>query len=307
MIRQIEKLVVDQAYAYGLVAVDIPKVRKNKKVAIIGAGPTGLAAAKELNLLGSQVTIYDRNPLPGGLLRYGIPSFKLNKSIIDRRVDLLKKSGIRFVNNTEVGIDVSANYLMRKYDALLIACGTPIPRNLPIEGRELPGIHFALDFLNGCESAKDRHVLVIGGGDTGSDCIGTAIRQGAKSILQIEIMPKPPEERAGSTPWPNWAYKLRTSSSHKEGGERRWSLQSLRFLGKERITGVEVVPVEWECSPSLKPLKATPLMGKEEVLKADMVMLAMGFLKNSKEETLANFELPDSEQIFIAGDAATGP
>jgi glutamate synthase (NADPH/NADH) small chain len=308
MIRQIEKATVDYAFEHGWVEPDIPPQRSGKTVAVVGAGPAGLAAAIALNKLGHTVTIFERHPQAGGLLRYGIPKFKLNKGLIDRRVGVMRASGIKFEFNANIGSDISLNYLAQRYDAMVVASGTPTPRDLPIPNRELSGIYFAFDYLNGGVSATDQQVLIIGGGDTGSDCVGTATRQRARSIAQVEIMPKPPAERSESTPWPQWPYKLRTSSSHYEvgddghraGGIRRWNLSSKRFIGENgKLTGVEVVAVEWEMSPAGKPLKFTEVPNSTEIIPADLIFLAMGFLKPQHQF--------DRENIFVVGDAANGP
>ena len=288
MVRQCEKLIIETAFANGWVRpVIVPD--NGKTAAVIGGGPSGLYAAETLHRQGYAVTVFEAAHRPGGLLRRGIPDFKLDKRVIDRRLAIMEQEGIRFVCDTMVGRDVSAAYLRRQYDLTVIAIGTSAARDLPIPGRELAGIHFALEFLRGQNgvnageldalpvSATGKRVLVIGGGDTGSDCVGTAIRQHAASVSQIEIMPKPPEERSASTPWPQWAYKLRTSSSHHEGCERRWSLASARFLGEGAVTGVEVNQVQWEFSPAGKPQKFTVIPGTTEVIPADLVLLAMGF------------------------------
>ena len=314
MIRQIEKAIVETAFANGWVKPSVPAKRTGKKVIIAGAGPAGLAAAVLLNQAGHSVTVYEKNKFPGGLLRYGIPDFKLNKEIIERRMRILEESGIEFVLGTEIGTDVSAEYLRKRCDALLITCGTPVPRDLKIPGRELKGIHFALEFLQGQNrvnsgelpglpvSAKGKRVLVIGGGDTGSDCVGTANRQGARSVTQIEIMSRPPEKRSESTPWPNWPYILRTSSSHEEGCVRRWDIQSRKFNGKNgSVASVDIVPVRWTLSPFGKPLKFEELADKAETIEADLVLLALGFLK------LDRVKLADMPEVFIAGDSANGP
>ncbi len=320
MIRQIEKAIVETAFANGWVKPAVPAKRTGKKVIIAGAGPAGLAAAVLLNQAGHSVTIYEKNKFPGGLLRYGIPDFKLNKEIIERRMRILEESGIEFVLGTEVGTDVSAEYLRKRCDALLITCGTPVPRDLKIPGRELKGIHFALEFLQGQNrvnsgelselpvSAKGKRVLVIGGGDTGSDCVGTANRQGARSVTQIEIMPRPPEKRSESTPWPNWPYLLRTSSSHEEGCVRRWEIQSRKFNGKNgSVASVDIVPVRWTLSPFGRPLKFEELADKAETIEADLVLLALGFLKLDRAAMLERLKLADMPEVFIAGDSANGP
>lgn len=320
MIRQIEKAIVETAFANGWVKTSVPAKRTGKKVIIAGAGPAGLAAAVLLNQAGHSVTVYEKNKFPGGLLRYGIPDFKLNKEIIERRMRILEESGIEFVLGTEIGTDVSAEYLRKRCDALLITCGTPVPRDLKIPGRELKGIHFALEFLQGQNrvnsgelpglpvSAKGKRVLVIGGGDTGSDCVGTANRQGARSVTQIEIMPRPPEKRSESTPWPNWPYILRTSSSHEEGCVRRWDIQSRKFNGKNgSVESVDIVPVRWTLSPFGKPLKFEELADKAETIEADLVLLALGFLKLDRAAMLERLKLADMPEVFIAGDSANGP
>ena len=320
MIRQIEKAIVETAFANGWVKPSVPAKRTGKKVIIAGAGPAGLAAAVLLNQAGHSVTVYEKNKFPGGLLRYGIPDFKLNKEIIERRTRILEESGIEFVLGTEIGTDVSAEYLRKRCDALLITCGTPVPRDLKIPGRELKGIHFALEFLQGQNrvnsgelpglpvSAKGKRVLVIGGGDTGSDCVGTANRQGARSVTQIEIMPRPPEKRSESTPWPNWPYILRTSSSHEEGCVRRWDIQSRKFNGKNgSVASVDIVPVRWTLSPFGKPLKFEELADKAETIEADLVLLALGFLKLDRAAMLERLKLADMPEVFIAGDSANGP
>ena len=284
----------------------------------------------------------------GGLLRYGIPCFKLEKSLIDRRRKVLEAAGIRFVTDVTVGRDVSADWLAKMNDAVVIAIGTPAARDLKIPGRELGGIHLALELLEGQNrfltgeiaaapiDAKGKHVLVIGGGDTGSDCVGTSIRQGAASVTQIEIMPKPPDTRDSSTPWPLWPYMLRTSSSHKEGCERRWNLNSLRFLpggsrscatknaeeAQERVhpeyvSGVEVETVEWEFSPEGRPVKFHAVAGTKEVIKADLVFLAMGFTGVQPDnpiiaqlglsQTPRTALVPDpARNIYCVGDCASG-
>lgn len=306
-IRENEAAIAEAAFREGYIH-PIKPVRNGKKVAVIGAGPTGLSTAVRLNAQGFEVTIFDKNPMPGGLLRYGIPNFKLPKEIIDRRMKILKEEGIHM----EMGITIDTQKLPEGFDAYALCTGTPDARDLNIPGRELKGIYFALDMLaqqnrilDGESFPKDqlvnahgKKVLVIGGGDTGSDCIGTSIRQGAVSVTQIEIMPKPPVGYNPATPWPQWPVVLKTTSSHEEGCTRRWSLNSNKFIGRNgRVVGVEVEEVEWIPAadggrPVMKPT------GKKEIIEADMVLLAMGFLKPKHPEVADN--------VIIAGDAATG-
>ena len=331
MVRQTEKLIIETAFAKGWVVPRPPVKENGRKVAIIGAGPAGLSAAVTLRRRGWTVTVYEREKDIGGLLRYGIPYFKLDKRIISRRRKILEAEGVRFVTGVNVGVDVTADYLARANHALVIAIGTPAARDLKIPGRELSGIHLALEYLGGQNralggeiaenpiSAKGKRVLVIGGGDTGSDCVGTAIRQGAASVTQIEIMPKPPEERSSSTPWPEWPYQLRTSSSHKEGCERRWNLKSLRFVStaESSVSGVEVETVEWEFSPEGRPLRFVAKAGTKETIAADLVLLAMGFTGVPKDNPIvAQLGLAETPRtslisdpprnIYCVGDCANG-
>lgn len=283
--------------------------RNGMKVAVIGAGPAGLVAANRLNKMGYTVTVYDKNEAAGGLLRYGIPNFKLNKLIIDRRIDLLVKEGITF----EYGQEIDVKNLPGGFDAYVISTGTPTARDLNAPGRELKGVHLALELLSqqnrvlaGMEfskadrvTAKGKDVLVIGGGDTGSDCIGTSHRQGCKSVTQIEIMPKPVEgPEDPQNPWPNWPRTLKTTSSHEEGCTRRWNINTLEFLGKDgKLTGVRVQPIDWKPNPE----DGRPIMveaGEPEVIKCEICFLAMGFLKPQQPEFAQN--------VFVCGDAANG-
>ena len=306
--REDEAASTEMAFQENFVRIETPE-RNGKKVAVIGAGPAGLVAANQLNLKGYEVTVYDKNEAAGGLLRYGIPNFKLNKAIIDRRMNVLEKEGIKF----SFGQEIDVTKLPEGYDAYVIATGTPTARDLKIPGRELKGVYFALEMLAqqnrvlaGIEikkedlvNAKGKDVLVIGGGDTGSDCIGTAHRQGCKSVTQIEIMPKPVEGHEDpKNPWPNYPRTLKTTSSHEEGCTRRWNINSLEFLGKDgKLTGVRVQEIDWKPNPE----GGRPLMvekGKPEIIKCEMVLFAMGFLK-PEQPALA-------DNVFVCGDAATG-
>ena len=339
MVRQSEKRIIETAFANGWVVPRPPEKENGKSVAVIGAGPAGLSAAVTLRRRGFAVTVYERRKNIGGLLRYGIPCFKLDKSLIDRRRNVLEAEGIRFVTDCEVGKDVSAEWLKKEHDAVVVAIGTPAARDLKIPGRELGGIHLALELLEGQNrfltgeiaeapiNAKGKKVLVIGGGDTGSDCVGTSIRQGAASVTQIEIMPKPPDDRDVSTPWPLWPYMLRTSSSHKEGCVRRWNLNSLRFIGDDGktagvqqdgcVAGVEVETVEWEFSTEGRPVKFKSVPGTKEIIEADLVFLAMGFTgvpaENPIVAQLGLAQTPrtalvadPARRIFCVGDCASG-
>ncbi len=307
-IREDECSVIEMAFQEGYVQPQT-FTRNGKNVAVIGSGPAGLAAANQLNHRGYDVTVFEKNEYVGGLLRFGIPNFKLQKSVIDRRVKVMEAEGVKFKVNSE--IDPQA--LPEGFDAYCICTGTPTARDLNIPGREAKGIHFALELLSQQNrvlagqtfddkeriTAKGKKVLVIGGGDTGSDCIGTSNRQGAESVTQIEIMPKPPVGHNPNTPWPQWPIVLKTSSSHEEGCERRWCLTSNKFIVNKagHVTGVEVEEVEWKPNPEGgRPIMC--LTGKKEVIKADLVLLAMGFLRPEHPKFDKN--------VFLAGDAATG-
>ena len=326
MVRQIEKYIIETAFEEG--RVTLPSAEWNgKTAAVIGSGPAGLFAAEALRRKGYAVTVYEKREKVGGLLRYGIPNWKLDKSIIDRRVKLLEEAGIKFVCSTEIGKDISAEYIHKNFDEVFLAIGTPNARDLKIPGREAEGIFLALDFLHGANkpgetnpekfSAKGRKVLVIGGGDTGNDCVGKAIREGCESVLQVEFMPKPPEERSPSTPWPDWPYMLRTSYAQHEGGERRWNVSSKQFIVKDgRVAGVEAVRVEWEMSPQGRPLKPNEVPNSTEVIDTDLVVLAMGFTGVPAEgivndlglqQTPRTAIIPDpARHIYAVGDCANG-
>ena len=313
--REDEAAIIEAAFREGYILPRTDIQRNGKKVAVIGAGPAGLATANALNHMGYAVTVFEKNEAAGGLLRYGIPNFKLNKAVIDRRIKLLEAEGIEFKYGTALDPAELAKQegLTKDYDAVIIATGTPTARDLKAPGRELKGVHFALELLSqqnrvlaGIEFTKDeritakgKDVLVIGGGDTGSDCIGTAHRQGCKSVTQIEIMPKPVEGPVDpQNPWPNWPRTLKTTSSHEEGCTRRWNINTLEFLGKDgHLTGVKVQEIDWEPNPN----GGRPIMvekGKPEIIKAELCLLAMGFLKPEHPEYPAN--------VFVCGDSANG-
>ena len=308
--RENEAAITEMAFREGYVPVRSP-AKNGKSVAVVGAGPAGLAAANALNISGYEVTVFDKNEAPGGLLRYGIPNFKLNKAIIDRRIDILRQEGIEFCCGKSIECN---NSFAGRYDAVVIATGTPVPRDLKVPGRELKGVHFALEILSqqnrvlaGAEfskeeriTAKGKDVLVIGGGDTGSDCIGTAHRQGATSVTQIEIMPRPVEGPDDpNNPWPNYPRTFKTTSSHEEGCTRRWNINTLEFLGENgSLKGVKVQEIDWKPNPE----GGRPIMvekGEPEIIKAELVLLAMGFFKPEHPEYPTN--------VFISGDAANGP
>ena len=334
-IRENECSTIEQAFEAGLVIPNPPQTRTGKKVAVIGSGPAGLSAADLLNRAGHHVTVYEKNDAIGGLLRYGIPDFKLNKRVIDRRLSIFADEGIEFKTEVTVGKDVTKDELMKEYDAVLLAVGAEQPRDLPVEGRDLEGVLYAMDFLtlqnkinSGKKvpeekmiSAKDKNVLVIGGGDTGSDCVGTSIRQQAKSVTQIEILPKPPEKRSEQDQWPYWPNTLRTSSSHEEGCERRWSLSTKQFLGENgKLQQVEVVEVEWNKDENGRWVM-TEVPETAEKIDADLVLLSMGFTQpvhngllealEVKYDQRGNVKVNNKKQtsvdkIFAAGDAEKG-
>ena len=307
--REDEASIAEAAFREGFIPLRMPE-RNGKKVAVIGAGPAGLAAADRLNQMGYRVTVFEKNEAAGGLLRYGIPNFKLGKVIIDRRLRLLEQEGIEFRYGEEVHCDAA---FASQYDAVVVATGTPTARDLNVPGRDLKGVHFALELLSqqnrvlaGHEyskqeriTAKGKDVLVIGGGDTGSDCIGTAHRQGCRSVTQIEILPRPvdgPDDP--KNPWPNYPRTFKTTSSHEEGCTRRWNINTLEFLGKDgQLTGVKVQEIDWVPNPA----GGRPTMvekGEPEIIKAEMVLLAMGFLKPQHPQY--------PENVFVCGDAANG-
>lgn len=333
-IRENEASVVEKAFDLGLIQPRVPEKRTGKKVAVIGSGPAGLSVADQLNQRGHLVTVFERDDAIGGLLRYGIPDFKLNKKVIDRRLRIFDAEGIVFKTNTSVGENMKGEELFHDFDAVVLAIGAMQPRDMNVEGRNLAGVHFAMEYLtqqnrvnrgerfsNGQRiDARDKKVIVIGGGDTGSDCVGTANRQRAGKVTQIEIMPKPPVSRSYDNPWPFWPNVLKTSTSHEEGCERMWSLSTRRFVGGNgKLKGVEVVEVEW-----IQNSGRWVMQEKEDtirILEAELILLSMGFVHPVHQGVIQELELELDNRgnvkidshfatsrpgVFAAGDAATG-
>lgn len=337
-VREIELTVIEKGWREGWIRPIEPQEETSKRVAVIGSGPTGLAAAQQLRRAGHQVMVFEKADRVGGILRYGIPDFKLEKWILDRRIAQMKAEGVVFEVGIEAGVDISAQYLQKKFDALVLAVGARVPRDLAIPGREAQGIYFAMDYLTqqnrrvaGEEIPEDeaiwlegKRVVIIGGGDTGSDCLGTALRQKAAHVEQLELMPAPPEMRDDEgTPWPMWPYMMRTSSSHEEGGARHWSVQTTRFLVENgAVRGLEIQDVAWAKNPETGRMSMEPVAGTERTIDADAVVLAMGFTYaepgglveglgveldargniKADPETLAT-SVPG---VYAAGDAQTG-
>lgn len=304
-IKTIEYSIVERAWQEGWIQPRIPKHRSGKRVAVVGSGPAGLACAQQLAQAGHGVSIYEKQDRSGGLLRYGIPDFKLEKWVIDRRMAQMKAEGVRFHSNTHIGKDLPISYLVENFDAVVLAGGSEVPRDLPVPGRELNGVHFAMDFLRSNTrrvqgtanpeeifiSAEGRNVVVIGGGDTGSDCIGTSNRHGAASITQIEILSKPPEKEDKSLTWPNWPHKLRTSSSHLEGCDRLWDVVTKEFIGdgNGNLAAVRCAKVAWKQVDGQWKMEEIP--GSEFELKAELVTLAMGFVHPIFQGMLEDFDV----------------
>ncbi|MFZ4057469.1 MAG: glutamate synthase subunit beta [Ferruginibacter sp.] len=335
-IEEIERHIIEIAFEKGFVQPRTNINRSGKKVAIVGSGPAGLAAAAQLNLSGHSVTVFERDDQPGGLLRYGIPDFKLEKWVIDRRIDLLKVEGVHFQCNTNVGVDIRMGDLLRDYHAIILAGGSTIPRDLQIPGRELKGVHFAMELLkqqnkrvsgtlfsDSIIEATGKHVVVIGGGDTGSDCVGTSNRQKALSVTQFELLPKPPENRSALMPWPTYPMLLKTTSSHEEGCERHWAVATKAFIGDEagKVVALKLVDLEWKIVDG-KPAQFIEVANSEREIPCDLVLLAMGFMHPQQEGMINDLELELDERgniratertyqtnipkVFSAGDMRRG-
>jgi glutamate synthase (NADPH/NADH) small chain len=292
-IEEIEKHIIEIAFDKGFVKPRKPNIRSGKKIAVVGSGPSGLAAAAQLNFAGHQVTVFERDDAPGGLLRYGIPDFKLEKWVIDRRVAVMEQEGIVFKCNANVGVNISINDLLRENHAIVLAGGSTIPRNLPIPGRELKGVYFAMEFLkqqnkrvaNRAVEGEDlfatgKNVVVIGGGDTGSDCVGTSNRHGAKTVTQFELLPKPPEARTENMPWPTYPMTLKITSSHEEGADRYWAIATKSFIGdgNGNLKALNIVDLDWTISADGRPAKFVEKEGSERKIPCELALLAMGFM-----------------------------
>ncbi len=314
-ICKIELAISDEGFERGYMAAQPPGRRREQHVAVVGSGPAGLATAFTLNRAGFNVTVYEKDPHPGGILRYGIPDFKLEKKIVDRRVELMREEGVTFECGVKVGDDVSARFLRDRFDAIVLAGGAGVPRNLSIPGRDLAGIHFAMDFLTQQNrivdgdsiapeqriTAQGKRVVVIGGGDTGSDCVGTSWRQGAKDVVQVEILPEPPATRSETTPWPEWPLIRRDSSSHKEGGTRMWNVDTTAFVGqKGSVTSLQCSKVDWDMDDSTGRLCPRPVEAFS--IEADLVLLALGFVAPTPTALVEDLQIETDSRGFIARD-----
>ncbi len=336
-IEEIEKHIIEIAFDKGFVQAKKPNVRTGKKIAVIGSGPAGLAAAAQLNSAGHYVMVFERDDAPGGLLRYGIPDFKLEKWVIDRRVKILEEEGVVFRCNANVGVDVNINELLREFNAIVLAGGSTIPRDLNIPGRELNGVHFAMEFLkqqNKRVSNKEvtvtdilttgKNVVVIGGGDTGSDCVGTSNRQKAATVTQFELLPKPPEGRTSFMPWPTYPMTLKVTSSHEEGADRHWAIATKEFVGdgKGNLKALKIIDLEWQVTEDGRPAKFVERAGSEREIPCERAFLAMGFVHPQHEGLIQQLEIELDERgnvkatekefqtniakIFTAGDMRRG-
>jgi glutamate synthase (NADPH/NADH) small chain len=336
-IEEIEKHIIEIAYEKGFVKPHQPAYRSGKKIAVVGSGPAGLAAAAQLNYAGHSVTVFERDDAPGGLLRYGIPDFKLEKWVVDRRVAVMEEEGVVFRCNANVGVDVSINDLLREYNAVVLAGGSTIPRDLKIPGRGLNGVHFAMEFLKQQNKrvakrelnekdilATGKNVIVIGGGDTGSDCIGTSNRHKAKSITQFELLPMPPAERTPQMPWPTYPMLLKVTSSHEEGADRKWAIATKEFIsdGQGNLKALKVVDLEWKYNEEGRAAQFVEVAGTERELPCELALLAMGFIHPQHEGLINELGVDLDERgnvaateksyqtsiakIFTAGDMRRG-
>mgnify|MGYP001544343047 FL=1 len=336
-IEEIEKHIIEIAFESGFIQPKIPNVRTGKKIAVIGSGPAGMAAATQLNSAGHNVTIFERDDEPGGLLRYGIPDFKLEKWVVERRINLMKEEGVEVKCNANVGVNISIQDLLREYHAIVLAGGSTIPRDLEIPGRELKGVHFAMDFLKQQNRrvaekkvkeenilATGKNVVVIGGGDTGSDCVGTSNRQKALSVTQFELMPMPPKSRTPFMPWPTYPMILKTTSSHEEGANRSWAIATKEFIGDENgnLKALKIVDLQWKFTEENKPAQFVEVTGSEKEIPCERAFLAMGFVHPQHEGLLSqldveldqrgNIKASEKEfhtniaKIFTAGDMRRG-
>jgi len=316
-IKAVEVTIIEHAFESGWVAPETAAKRTGKKVAVVGSGPAGLAAAQQLARAGHAVIVFERSDRIGGLLRYGIPEFKMEKKFLDRRLRLMEKEGVVFQTSADVGGALPVEELRREFDALVLACGAGLPRDLPVPGRELEGVHFAMEYLTlqnkRCEgdsvpderfiTAKDKHVVIIGGGDTGADCLGTVHRQGAASVHQFELLPRPPDQRAADNPWPQWPNVFRVSGAHEEGGERVYSVSTQRFTGDVagHVRGLDAVKVDMVREGGR--LDFRPVAGTEFTLPADLVLLAMGFLGPERKGLVESLGLELTERGNVCRDA----
>lgn len=346
-IEEIEKHIIEIAFEKGFVTPRKPNSRTGKKIAVIGSGPAGLAAAVQLNYAGHSVTVLERDDEPGGLLRYGIPDFKLEKWVVERRINLMKEEGVVFKCHANVGVNVNVNDLFREYHAIVLAGGSTIPRDLDIPGRGLKGVNYAMEFLkqqNKRNAGKDtlgkaeiesnifpedifateKNVVVIGGGDTGSDCVGTSNRHGAKSVTQFELLPKPPEQRTPYMPWPTYPMTLKTSSSHEEGADRKWAIITKEFIGDENgnLKGLKIADLEWKITEDGKPAQFVERPGSEREIPCELTLLAMGFVHPQHEGLIKQLDVELDERgnvkaseksyqtnlqkVFVAGDMRRG-
>ncbi len=336
-IEEIEKHIIEIAFEKGFVQPRKPHVRTGKKIAIVGSGPAGLAAGAQLNYAGHTVTIFERDDEVGGLLRYGIPDFKLEKWIVERRIRLMEEEGVAFKCNSNVGVDISINDLLREYHAIVLAGGSTIPRDLIIPGRHLKGIHFAMDFLTQQNRrvsgksiveeniyANDKNVVIIGGGDTGSDCVGTSNRHKAQSVTQFELLPRPPENRTSFMPWPTYPMLFKTSSSHEEGVKRHWAIATKEFIGDENgnLKALKIVDLEWKFTEENRPAEFVEIPETETEIPCELALLAMGFIHPQHEGLLDQLEVEldqrgnvkatekdyhtNISKIFTAGDMRRG-